>query len=107
MYNYKFYYSDNKTIAVSSYAGKAVRGIAKCASSDEYDKALGEKLAAARCNARITKKREERAKAKYYAAKEQLAQAQKHFDDMVDYYTNARSENVKAHIELKELEESI
>ena len=48
----------NTVVAVASYAGKRVRGVAKCSDKDEFDLAKGEKLAAARCNLTIAKMRE-------------------------------------------------
>ena len=34
---YRYYTAGNKIIAVSTYAGKTVRGIAKCAEGDTFD----------------------------------------------------------------------
>ena len=54
------YFTNGKdtVVAVASYAGKRVRGVAKCSDKDEFDLAKGEKLAAARCNLKIAKMRE-------------------------------------------------
>ena len=54
------YFTNGKdtVVAVASYAGKRVRGVAKCSEMDEFDLAKGEKLAAARCNLKIAKMRE-------------------------------------------------
>ena len=54
---YKFYIAKNKVIAVSTYAGKTVRGVAVCADSDTFDIEKGKRLAAARCNVKIAEKR--------------------------------------------------
>jgi len=57
----KYHYFTNgkdTVVAVASYAGKRVRGVAKCSEMDEFDLAKGEKLAAARCNLKIAKMRE-------------------------------------------------
>lgn len=54
---YKFYIAKNKVIAVSTYAGKTVRGVAVCADSDTFDLEKGKRLAAARCNAKVAEKR--------------------------------------------------
>ena len=58
MTKYSFY-TDRKTkvIAVSTYAGKAVRGVAKCDVNDTFSLEKGKELAAARCNEKIAKKR--------------------------------------------------
>ena len=54
------YFTNGKdtVVAVASYAGKRVRGVAKCSEMDEFDLAKGERLAAARCNLKIAKMRE-------------------------------------------------
>ena len=62
MTKYNFY-TDGKTkvIAVSTYAGKTVRGVAKCDVNDTFSLEKGKELAAARCNEKIAKKRFTRA----------------------------------------------
>ena len=63
MTKYSFY-TDGKTkvVAVSTYAGKVVRGVAKCDVNDTFSLEKGKELAAARCNEKIAKKRFARAK---------------------------------------------
>ena len=53
------YYTNNKdvVVAVSSYAGKTVRGVAKCDPRDTFDIEKGKELAAARCNEKIAEKK--------------------------------------------------
>ena len=62
MTKYSFY-TDGKTkvVAVSTYAGKVVRGVAKCDVNDTFSLEKGKELAAARCNEKIAKKRLTRA----------------------------------------------
>ena len=66
MTKYNFY-TDEKTkvVAVSTYAGKAVRGVAKCDVNDTFSLEKGKELAAARCNEKIAKKRFTRARNMY------------------------------------------
>lgn len=66
MSKYNFY-TDGKTkvVAVSTYAGKAVRGVAKCDINDTFSLEKGKELAAARCNEKIAKKRFTRAQNMY------------------------------------------
>ena len=66
MTKYSFY-TDGKTkvVAVSTYAGKAVRGVAKCDVNDTFSLEKGMELAAARCNEKIAKKRFARAQNMY------------------------------------------
>lgn len=58
---YQFYINGNKVIAVSSYEGRRVRGVAKCNPIDEFDLEKGKRLAAARCNAKVAERRLKRA----------------------------------------------
>ena len=86
---YHYAYGKNKVIAISSFAGKTVRGVAKCAPNDEFNKELGEELAAARCGAKIAEKRLARAGMKLDEALELLELAQSYVEDMKDYHANA------------------
>ncbi len=91
---YKFYtkkLADGriKTIAVSTYAGRTVRGSTICDFSDTYDEALGQKIAAARCAAKIAQKRLNRAACKQREAENMVRAAQAHFLKMVAYYNDA------------------
>ena len=86
--NYKYIITGNKVIALSTYAGRTVKGIAKCHPSDKFDVEYGKELAAARCNQKIAKKRYERARVKYWdmckEIKEVNARAQKVSDYLKD-----------------------
>lgn len=106
---YKFYHYLNKetggheTVAISTYAGKAVRGVAKCHANDGFDPTKGEKLAAARCNLKIANKRKNRALKKVEEAKRLVAEAQRHLDHMYDYLADSTVEMAMAEDELNDL----
>lgn len=87
-YNY-FTDGENKVVAVATYAGKPVRGVAKCDPKDAFNLDTGKELAAARCNAKIAKKRQANAFKQMNAAKAQFEAAQKHYHNMVSYYEDA------------------
>ena len=82
---YTFYTTKNKVIAISTYAGKVVRGIAKCDPRDEFDLEQGKRLAAARCNERIAGKRLRRARKCYNEATEDFRVAKARFEKMARY----------------------
>ena len=63
--NYKYVVTPNKIIALSTYAGRTVRGIAKCHPNDTFNEEFGKTLAAARCNQKIAAKRYARAQKEY------------------------------------------
>ena len=105
---YKFYeYNDpkgKKTVsAVSTYAGRTVKGYAKCDPRDEFDKEAGMKLAAARCNERIAKKRHARAAKKIVEAQRLLDEARNHYEKMSDYFDDSRSEANEASINVQKI----
>lgn len=100
---YKYYTGKNEVVAVSTYAGKTVRGIAKCHEDDEFDLANGQRLAAARCHEKIAKKRQARAARKLTEATKQVTEAVKHYNKMVDYYTDATEDFGIAQEEVKTL----
>ena len=64
MDRYQFDTSENKVIATSMHAGKLVQGVAKCDPDDEFSLESGKKLAAARCNEKVYKKRMKQARKK-------------------------------------------
>lgn len=100
---YRFYFANNKVIAVSTYAGKNVKGVAKCDGRDEFDIEKGKRLAAARCNARIAEKRVKRAKMKWDEAMAARVAAIEHSNDMYHYYMTSLVKSEEAEKELNAL----
>ena len=101
---YRFHVTDNKVICVSSYAGKAVRGVAKCDPKDTFDLRDGKKLAQARCDYKIAKKRVLRARAKHAEATKALNDAREYQERMQSYYDESFRDFVRLEEELKALE---
>ena len=98
---YKYHcFTDSKgaptVVAVSTYAGRTVRGIAKCDPRDNYSLDEGKKLAAARCNAKISTKRMKRAYGKMIEAGRQLDEAQVYYERMRTYFNDASKESAFA-----------
>ena len=89
MSRYKYFISDNKVVCVSSFAKRAVRGIAKCAPDDKFNVEIGKKLAKLRCDEKVADKRANRALEKYIEAEELLYEATKYFYDMKGYYLDS------------------
>ncbi|MCD8211181.1 MAG: hypothetical protein LUC37_06540 [Prevotella sp.] len=104
---YKFFIGKNTVVAVSSYAGKTVRGVAKCNPEDEFDEEKGKALAAARCNAKITKKRVDRANKKLAEASCALSKAEDRFFDMESYVADSECEYKNAEREVNEILKSM
>ena len=91
-------YTDRKgkVIVVSTYAGKNVRGVAKCHPSDSFDNEKGIKIAQARCDLKIAEKRVKRAKGKYDATVAVFNKASKDVDKAAEYVLHAERLVVEA-----------
>ena len=99
--SYRIYETPNKVIAVSSFAGQTVRGVAKCNPADEFDSEKGAALAAARCGVKIAEKRVKRAYSKVDEAKAQVAAAMAHLEKMMKYQADAEANLNSAQFELE------
>ena len=86
---YRFYQAGNKIIAVSTYAGKLVRGVSICHPEDIYNLDTGKRLAAARCNEKVAIKRYNRAQSKYIEACKARDEAEKHLANMREYMNDS------------------
>ena len=105
---YKYYQFKNENggltiVAASTYAGKTVKGYAKCDPRDNYDVEAGKALAAARCNERIARKRAARATRKLAEAKARLAQAETHLAKMTSYFEDSHDAAVSAKVDVDEI----
>lgn len=103
---YKFFVTpdQSKVIAVSTYAGKTVKGVAKRDPRDPFDLDFGKELAAARCAAKVAKKRKARARKQVWKAQRQFMEAQKYFNRMCAYEADARKEYEEATFNVTDLE---
>lgn len=88
------YYSDgnNKVVAVSTYAGRTVRGVAKCDPRDTFDEETGRRLAAARCAVKVARKRHERAQKEYAKAVAASLRAEQKLNSMYEYMQDSYAE---------------
>ena len=91
MTKYSFY-TDGKTkvIAVSTYAGKVVRGVAKCDVNDTFSLEKGKELAAARCNEQVAKKRLIRAQNANIDVLLEYGRLMKKFEKAVSYKVDSQ-----------------
>ena len=88
--NYKYVVRPTKIIALSTYGGRTVRGVAKCHPGDTFNEEVGKALAAARCNEKVAAKRYARANQKYQEMckeyQEYMNKVQKTCDYLRDSY---------------------
>lgn len=113
-YTIKQYDKENKDgsiskiiIALSTYAGKVVKGVAKCQPGDDYDFETGKKLAAARCDLKVCLKRKDRAFNKKHELALKLEELQKQYDAASKYYDDAINEAFIASSNLRKIEEEL
>lgn len=97
---YKYFHNGNQVIAVSTFAGRTVKGVAKCDPHDTFSMEDGKRLAALKCNNKITAKRLKRAAMRYVEAEKAVVAAQVHAERMKKYYHDAKAENKEAEDEL-------
>ena len=90
--------------AVSSFAGKPVKGYADCHPNDEFDREYGQALAAARCAEKIAAKRCNRAYNKVDEAKALVNAAMAHLQKMMQYEADAEASYNIASYELAAIE---
>ena len=97
MARYKYYTDGNgRTICVSTFAKKVVKGIAKCSPADTYDDDVGKNLARLRCDMKVAKKRLNKAKERwmqdsdfYILARKWVDESQKYLADASRIYSEA------------------
>lgn len=109
-YKYFTYFdkSGKKTVsAVSTYAGRTVKGYAKCDPRDNFNEENGRKLAAARCNAKVADKRLKRAEKKMGEALRQLDAAEAYYKRMRTYFNDVSQEAAFAANEVACLEKEM
>lgn len=98
-YNYVTYDKKNEdgtitkvTVAMSTYCGRLVKGVAKCAPTDFYNTETGKELAAARCDVKVCSKRYLRALTKEEAILKQMIELEKEYLNVKQYVNDAESE---------------
>jgi hypothetical protein len=97
----------NQVIAISTYCGKVVKGVATCSPEDTYEFTTGMELAAARCARKIAYKRYKRAEMKRAEAKKQLIEAQEYLDKMNEYLYDAAAEIEETENHIANLEKTL
>lgn len=103
-------YTDEKNravIAVCRYAGRSVRGVAKCSPDDEFDLDYGTRLAIARCEEKIARIKIRNASIKYLAAAKAADEAEKRFSEMKQYYMDSVDQLDNAIEEVKKISNEI
>ena len=105
-YKYVIDVENRVVVALSTFAGETVRGVARCAPNDAFNIEAGKKIAEARCSAKIAHKRLKRAE----ELKIMASYGAKYYNELLDTYTryetDALAKVAEAVKNLKEIEES-
>lgn len=94
-------------VALSTYAGKVVKGVAKCIATDPFDLETGKKLAAARCDYKVCLKRANRALVKRQAVAKKIEDLTQYFVKMNNYCDDAIDECNQSYVRLTNLEKEL
>ena len=100
---YRFYTSKNCVYAVSTYAGKPVRGVAKCDPVDEFSLNDGKELAMARCCEKIAEKRLKRAKRKLVEAQNDYITSKQYYERMKEYFYDSEDALAASHKNVEDI----
>ena len=106
-YKYRIDEENKIVIAMSTYAGKSVVGIARCAPEDSFDVEKGKKLAAARCTLKVAKKRLRYAESCAKTASEAASYWADYKAKMDEYENTSAGAYMQACVELAEIEHSL
>lgn len=91
MNRYQYYFTKNKVICISHYAGRTVRGVAKCAPNDEFNEEFGKTLARLRCDVKVAELRYKRADALLTEADRQFDEVDALLAKREDYFQDSES----------------
>lgn len=105
--NYKYIVTPNKVIALSTYAGRTVRGVAKCHPNDTFDVEFGKALAAARCNYKVAQKRHARAQHEYNKLCDELKGFNERVRKVTDYLKDSAEAEKEAIFTIAKLKGSL
>ena len=104
---YRFVVVNNKkVIAISTFAGKVVRGVALCHDDDNFDLEKGKEIAAARCAAKVAQKRFARSEKKLAEADAMLERAKEYVRKMENYYYDSQDGLAEAYERLDDIMEN-
>ena len=106
-YKYKIDEAKRTIVAMSTFAGKTVVGVAHCDPRDEFNVETGKKIAAARCSVKIAEKRMKRAKECYKWANECVAFWTTEAEKMKHYEEDSVAAFEAAYDALTNIEENI
>ena len=107
MIKYTYNISDKKVYCMTYYAGKTIKGIAKCDPEDTFNEQSGKDLSKARCDVKLTKKKLDRCNKRVLLAAAELEAAQKRYNNALKYQDEALVTYMNARDSLEELTKAL
>lgn len=105
---YTLYTNSNKDIiAVATYDGQSVRGVAKCDPRDEYNYEFGAALATARCAEKVAKRHYTKLAQELAEIDELLESVQIYRDKVANLYEKAVADLISANHTANEIYNSV
>lgn len=89
---YRYVILPDKVIAITTFAGKDIRGVAKCAPNDTFDEEIGKELARRRCDVKVARKRVKRAESKMRSIQKAADELYNKVYDTEEYYFNSEAD---------------
>lgn len=101
------FYTNNKNIVVctSTYAGRIVKGTAKCSPEDEFNYEYGCALAKAKCDVKVAQRREANARRRLKRAMQAASELHIEIDKAQSYLNAASNETYWRNQVLREVKE--
>ena len=104
---YTYSFSENRVYCMTYYAGKTIKGVAKRDPEDDFDLEAGKKLAKARCDYKVSKKRKKKAYQNYAQALKDFEAAKERLYNASNYIIDATLEVDANFKKLKEIESEL
>lgn len=104
---YKYFKQGTTVFAVSTYAGRTVKGCAKLNPMDKFNEAFGKDLAAARCNQKVVNKRRKYNQELMEVLADYKYAIEKAYEQAVERYDNSVLECKRADEEVASLVQSL
>jgi hypothetical protein len=106
-YTYVISEENQKVECIASFAGKPVRGIAKCNPEEEFDPEKGKMLAKLRCDFKLAKKRRAKAKKNYNTILKEYEALRSRLNNASEYVLDSLEEYSTTKKALAEYEDSL
>ena len=113
-YQFKVYEKTNEdntkssvVVALSTFAGRPVKGVAKCMEGDPFSLEKGKELAAARCDYKVCVKRAKKAKKEYDEVVKKFDALYAKCKQVSSYYSDTLNEAIASNARLDALYQSM